>query len=285
MPLATALRSLVDSNQQNWPLSVYIMTDRFSEDGMQAVEDSLPLGSADFQWIFVDLQKFEAFSTLEHISRLTFARLILEKYVPTTIQRILYLDADLLVLKDLRPLWSSDMKGRCVVAVRDEWIDEAIKGRIKDDNGDDIPSVQLYFNAGVLLIDLPRWRQQQIGMRALNFLANNPKTRYADQDALNAVLDGDWTPIDGLWNFQGHIFTRIRSMNPKPAIVHFITGAKPWLYEHGTPNERLFDSYRTHTRYSRSVGERFSDLKKSLKVKWQRIIRRLDRSSAQARSI
>ena len=205
--------------------------------------------------------------------------------MPTTIQRILYLDADLLVLEDLRPLWFADMKGRCVIAVRDEWIDEVIKGRIKDDRADEIPHVQVYFNAGVILIDLPKWRQQQIGLRALQFLANNPKTRFADQDALNAVLDGDWTPIGALWNFQGHIFTRIKSMNPKPAIVHFITGAKPWLYEHGTPNESLFDSYRTHTRYARSVGERLSDLKKSLKVKWQRIIRRLDRSSAQARSI
>jgi len=284
MPLATALRSLVDSNQENWPLSVYIMTDRFSDAGMEAVEGSLPPGSADLQWIMIDLQKFETFSTLEHISRLTFARLILDEYMPTTIQRVLYLDADLLVLKDLRPLWSSDMKGRCVVAVRDEWIDEVIKGRINDDSGEHIPRVQIYFNAGVILIDLPIWRKQEIGMQAIQFLTNNPKTRYADQDALNVVLDGEWTPAGALWNFQGHISTRIKSMTPRPAIVHFITGAKPWLYEHSNPNESLFDSYRTRTRYARSLGERLSDVKKSLRLKWHRILRRFERSSAQAKS-
>jgi lipopolysaccharide biosynthesis glycosyltransferase len=109
----------------------------------------------------------------------------------------------------------------------------------------------------------------------LRFLADHPATPYADQDALNVALDANWVVLADEWNFQGHISTRISRLHQPPAIVHFITGAKPWLREHGTPNEGLYDSYRRKTRFARGATDYVSDLRKMHGVLWKRLSRKV----------
>lgn len=285
MPLATALRSLADSNGRNWPLTVYVLTDKFSENGKNEVARSLPAEAMQLNWVHVDLNQFNGLKTIGHISRMTFARLVLSDLLPASIRRVIYLDGDLLVLRELDALWHTDLGGACVGAVRDAWIDKVIQGCSMDaaDASPDIPKVEKYFNAGVLLIDLDRWRAQGIGAKALQYLAEHPRTPYSDQDALNVALDGNWAAVSGDWNFQGHISTRISKLPQPPAIVHFITGAKPWMREHGTPNERLFDSYRRKTRFARGTAEYMSDLRKGHRVLRSRLSRKLGRLLAVVR--
>lgn len=286
MPLATALRSLADSNERHWPITVYVLTDRFSERGKNEVARSLPARAMQLNWVHVDLEQFQGLETIGHISRMTFARLVLSDLLPASVRRVVYLDGDLLVLRDLKALWHADLGGACVGAVRDAWIDLVLQDRSAHGASApaDIPGVKRYFNAGVLLIDLDRWRADGIGSKALQYLAEHPRTPYADQDALNVALDGNWALVADEWNFQGHISTRISKMQRPPAIVHFITGAKPWMREHGTPNERLWDSYRRKTRFARGATEYASDLRKMHRVLWKRLSRKVERIFAAERA-
>lgn len=275
MPLATALRSLAESNRRSWPVTVYVLTDRFSEYARNDVAISLPEGAINLTWLNVDLQSFHKLSTLRHISLVTFARLLVAEQLPKSLERFIYLDSDLLVLRDLHALWRINLQGKCVAAVTDDWLDSVIREDRAYREEPNLPIVERYFNAGVMLVDFERWSSNKVGDKALKYLTEHPLTPYADQDALNVSLDCNWLPVSNQWNFQGHLTTRIRLMPEPPAIVHFITSAKPWLREHGTPNEALFDSYRRRTRFARRKADYATDLRKSSWMLLKRIARKL----------
>ena len=272
MQLATTLRSITNAHPSGWPLDFYVLVDDFSLDARLKVEESIPSGAASIRWSPVDLASFQGFSSAPHLSsKIIFARLLLPWLFSDDTRRILYLDADLLVLDDLRPIWDLDLDGAAVGGVLDT-LDLAIKQGMPGLEG--VPAVTDYFNAGVLLIDLPQWREERISERAFAYLSAHPQSPFGDQDALNFACDGLWKKLDQRWNFQDHHETRIADMTPteRPAIVHFVTGEKPWLPSSLSVNAGLYDAFRSHTRFARTRRDRFSD---TALATWRRIKRRV----------
>jgi lipopolysaccharide biosynthesis glycosyltransferase len=259
MQLATTLRSLVEANRRAWPLDVHVFAEDVCERDRRRVLGSLPRGSASIRWVEADLEAYRGFTTPEWISKATFARLLIPAAFEDTVARVLYLDADILVLDDLAPLWETDLDGAVVAAVLDR-VDPQLKAGAAGLDG--LPRVQDYFNAGVLLIDLHQWRRERITERALAYSASHPDSPYSDQDALNVVCDRRWKRLPRRWNFQDHFDTRISAMPPerRPAIVHFISGFKPWKASSVSLNAALYDGYRARTRYARGLRERLRDV-------------------------
>lgn len=182
MPLAVALRSLVESNERHWPIDVTVLTDGFTRQAEERVLRSLPPGAARVRWVLIDLKDYAAFTPMSYLSRMTYARFQIERHFAEHVERILYVDVDTLILEDLAPLVHLDLAGRVVAAVPDHHIDGALqRGEVPDPGG--LPDVKRYFNAGVLLIDLPRWRAGGLSAKALAYLERFPQTPYADQDA------------------------------------------------------------------------------------------------------
>jgi lipopolysaccharide biosynthesis glycosyltransferase len=275
MQLAIALRSATDANRSGEPLNVYVLVDHFSPSMRQRVINSLPEGSAMIQWVPVDLRSFEGFSTLPRISKMTFARFMIPRIFANDVQRVLYLDADILVLDDLGPLWDIDLKGAVIGAVSDRILDPQIKaGR---PGLEKFPRVRDYFNAGVLLIDLDRWRKERISEKALEYLMSHSDSPLADQDALNVACDGCWTELGLRWNFYDHFETPILHMSPaeRPKIVHF-TGQKPWKASVLSVNADLYEAFRRRTRFPRTHTEKMRDLCSGM---WARLRRHLGRTS------
>jgi lipopolysaccharide biosynthesis glycosyltransferase len=273
MPLATALRSLVESNRAHWPLHVHVLTDGFAAALRAKVEASLPAGAAVLYWQIVDLTRFERFTTLGYISKATFARFQIPAALPPEADRVIYLDADLLVLDDLRALWETDLGSASTGAVLDA-LDPQLK--MGSARWPGVPRVSDYFNAGVLLIDVGQWRAQGIAQQALAYLGAHPATPFSDQDALNVVLDERWKRLDARWNFQDHYQTRVEELGPdkRPAIVHFVTSLKPWKATSMSPNCGLYDSFRKRTRFARTPLERLVD---PVQAGWYRAKRSLRR--------
>ena len=133
-----------------------------------------------------------------------------------------------------------------------------------------LPAVTDYFNAGVLLIDLPRWREERISERAYAYLTAHPEAPLGDQDGLNFACDGLWKKLDPRWNFQKHFEEQIASLTAaeRPAIVHFVTGQKPWLPRSLSVNAGLYDTFRSQTRFARTRGTGFSD---AVQISWRRL--------------
>lgn len=273
MPLATTLRSIVEANRSGWPLDFHVLTDGFSEDARRKVHDSLPEGAASISWVPVGLELFRDFFTVPGVSKMTYARLLIPRVFPATVSRVLYLDTDILVLDDLRELWKTDLEGAIVGAVLDG-VDPQLKGG--KSGLEKVPRVRDYFNAGVLLIELDRWRKEQVSQRALEYLARYPRSPYMDQDGINVVCDGRWKQLDPRWNFQDHFRKRISDMDPseRPAIAHFVTSSKPWKPSSLSLNASFYDAFRRRTCFARTPWNKLRDVVQQVWARLKGVLRR-----------
>lgn len=263
MPLATALRSIAEAKRSADPIEVYILYNTFHDGTRTRVINSLPPGSLSIHWVPVGLKRFESCSTASYISRITYARLLIAELLPRCITKILYLDADILVFDDPIVLQEIDLNGAAVGAVLDR-LDSRLKA------GEtlwtkDLPSVRDYFNAGVLLVDLERWREYRISERAFEFLSQNPHSPLSDQDALNVACDRAWKHLEPRWNFLNDFETQMSNVvvGEGPAIIHFAGRLKPWQVGILDPNARLYDLIRSRTCFARTNRDRVRDFLQS----------------------
>ncbi|MEM8872783.1 MAG: glycosyltransferase family 8 protein [Planctomycetota bacterium] len=168
----------------------------------------------------------------ERFSRAAYARLVVGELFPDK-DRVLYLDSDLVCFEDPASLFDTELNGHAVGAVRDEFMprvgsDNCVGYAVDELDDPDAAA----FNSGVMLIDLDRWRSQEVSRRALDFIERHgDRLNWADQDALNVVLNGRWHEFDGRWNQQvsgrwSQPGGQVR-MN-RDGISHFVGANKPW---------------------------------------------------------
>jgi lipopolysaccharide biosynthesis glycosyltransferase len=286
MPLATTLRSITETNRRSEPIEFSVLHDGVSEELKAKVFDSLPEGSAKISWVLLEEDLFADLplgaprsvrtatgeKPKDYLAKMAYARLLIPKIFPETVARVLYLDVDVLALEDLSPLWETDLKGAVAGAVPDIRLHTAYVLKGVDpkigrtlfmqeigypEYSPDLPLVEAYFNSGVLLIDLKRWREEAISEKAFDYLRAHPQTPWHDQDALNAATDGRWIELDPRWNAQDH-YRKLRSEDRK-GILHFVTKAKPWLAEARNANAALYDSFRDRTLFARTPLDRLGD--------------------------
>ncbi|KAI0829280.1 glycosyl transferase [Trametes gibbosa] len=207
---ATAIRSAASHTKGG--ITFYVVNWDLPEDIKQKLRLSLPEG-VDVTIVFVNLSPSDV-SALP--SGPTWGKIAMIPQLP--VERVLYLDADVLVRGDLRELWDTDLQGNPIAAAVD----------IGFPMGHDTARGP-YFNAGVLLMDLASIRAR-IG--ELNATATALKAaKMLDQDALNAHFAGAWLPLSLRWNAQG-LGTYATCRTPErdtlpmdemadPKIVHF----------------------------------------------------------------
>lgn len=168
------------------------------------------------------------------------APLLLPTVLPSDLERVVFLDADMLVLDDIAPLWTTPLEGRALAAVVDPAIPACRSSRgVKGWRERGIPAAAPYFNAGVLLVDLRAWRRRNVAEQAIEYIrAVGDRVDYLHQEALNATVWDDWLPIAPRWNVSA---TAGRWFDPTaeaavaaPAIVHFAGRMKPWRMRSGS---------------------------------------------------
>ena len=181
----------------------------------------------------------------------TYNRLLMAECLPAELDRVIYLDVDMLVRANLVDLWNLDLGGNVLAAAADPAF------RKWDVLG--LPVGTPYFNAGVMVIDLRRWRAMALGAAAMRFIEAHPeRVSYADQCALNWLLQGQWLKLDPEWNLQSFYLCRyvegeVAYFRPTPplaaraCIVHFNAPGRPWLYMHNHPFKAEYQRYLART--------------------------------------
>lgn len=158
----------------------------------------------------------------------TWGRLFLDKLLPRGLDHVLYLDCDKLVQSSLAPLLNADLGTTSVGACKDQfqYMSAAVEQRRTElglsPEGD-------YFNAGVMLLDWKPVIDQNLLAQARDLLKNDRgslKLRFADQDILNLMLNGNWRELDPAWNLQS--FDMAVTTFCQPRIAHFVGEQKPW---------------------------------------------------------
>ncbi|KRA96618.1 hypothetical protein ASD83_16110 [Devosia sp. Root685] len=162
----------------------------------------------------------------KRLSNIVYARLMIDRLVGPDVTRILYLDCDMLVREDVAFFFELDLEGNSIAAVRDS-IGALITGRrdLKQ-NRDIFDPADYYFNAGMVLIDIAKWREADvIGRMEEAYAAGIMQRIYYDQDLLNLIFKGKWLKLPWRWNV---IDARHAHDGVDPAILHYTAERKPW---------------------------------------------------------
>ena len=193
----------------------------------------------------------------KRLSNIVYARLMIDRLVGAEVERVLYLDCDMLVRDNIEKLYDIDMEGHPIAAVRDSIGAFITGGRDLRANRDIFDIADPYFNAGMVLIDVAQWRAADLIGRMEQALADGVMARiYYDQDFLNMVFARRWLQLPWRWNT---IDARHAHEGLDPAILHYTGDNKPWgvlsgmlqsvafarLYRHVMTNE-LFYRFARH---------------------------------------
>lgn len=162
----------------------------------------------------------------------TYYRLILPSLLPE-LEKVLYLDCDLLVLDDISDLWATELGGRSCAAVPVKISRESFKQL-------GLPDEAVYFNAGVMLFNLKKMRTQNHEKRFIHlFHELGDQIKYPDQDILNLAYWSDYVKLPLRWNLVTSVY-RNPPLEPvyseaetkyalsHPGIAHFTGTHKPW---------------------------------------------------------
>ena len=235
-----------------------ILNDGVPAETQRKVQSVAP--KASFDWVEIKDEILLALDGNGYISRATFYRLALPQILDPKIDRILYLDSDLICTRDIAYLWHIDIAGYPIGAVCDPGVDAVAFARqwglAREPGG--------YFNAGVLLLDLELIRGEGLFQTAIDFLtANRPALEFMDQDALNYALSRRWAKLDPAWNVQRNMLLRkrelfepkLRMLSNRPAIIHYTGDKKPWLEAAYHPYAALYWRNLARTPFWKEVAQ------------------------------
>lgn len=189
----------------------------------------------------------------DHVSLATYCRLFLPEYLPETLDKVVYLDCDVIVVGSLVELWNLELENHPCAAVIDE---ASHTGAHSERCGFDASIA--YFNAGVILVNLNYWRKWNCQKILTDYVVKDPdRCKFHDQDALNGVFFKKWIELPLCYNLQtGFLTQRVYDSLPSALsqlvnhavanrkIIHFTGPGKPWLGHSRHPFRDSFLKYK-----------------------------------------
>lgn len=190
-----------------------------------------------------------------------YLRIFIKSVLPQEIEKILYLDGDTLITGDLSELWNMDLGENICGGVLDSVTLDA-KTRIG------LKEYDNYFNAGVLLINLKKWKEENIESKLLYFLnINKGNVFHHDQGLVNAVIR-EWKELPAKFNTMSvYMFfkrkqlikiydnnqicseSEIREAKINPTIIHDKLWANFWIH----PYKKMFQGHNANNPFGRPL--------------------------------
>ncbi len=254
LPAAVALRSISKCWTPSTVLDVHIIDSGISRRSRSSIEGSIIGSRMHLHWCPIDLSRFLDLPHFAGMKSQIYHRFAIGEVVPKEVDRVVWLDMDVLVLWCLSELWEIDLKGQPIGAVQDMAIPMVCSplGLNEFETLGLDPNMP-YFNSGLMVLDMRLWRRQQAAVHLLRYVRETAdRILHFDQHALNALYAGKWRALDPRWNvianlsgrsFGGrHLSVESRKLlSSPPWIAHFAGAFKPWRIPLRRP---LFRQYR-----------------------------------------
>ena len=227
--VGTVMQSILEHTDSR--VCFHILYDEtLSTDNKYKLEMVAHNGSSKIEFHKIDEDDFSAVK--DQMSRFTIGtmfRCSLPGLLPD-LNRIIYLDADLFVNRDIKELWDVDIREYCLAGVVDEGVAVHNYPRILNK----YPEIkkESYFNAGVLYMNLKKIREfGNLKKLVLDFLIENPEADLPDQDALNVLFHNKVLYLDGSWNQFVYLHRKDNVEKLDKAIFHY-AATLLMLYSH-----------------------------------------------------
>ncbi|MFP5040551.1 glycosyltransferase family 8 protein [Parasediminibacterium sp. JCM 36343] len=268
--LAALIKSIEANIRPRQPLNVYIIEDKVTPSNKEKLLRSVNIDITTLHW-----QKMEDVIPIGMQLPLDrssyplniYMRLFIPYFIPHDIEKVLYLDVDMIVQADITTIFETDLDNHIVAAVLDPRIItfDNSWGGVLNYEALGLLGTTRYFNTGLLLMQTRKWREQDITTKIIECIDNNKKfANYPDQYGLNVVLANQWLELDSRWNHFSTIDTE-----QKPFLIHFVE-RKP-IYQSYNFNEdfkKTFFFYLQLTDWKnfKPIGESFRYFKKAKNI-------------------
>ncbi|PSB28775.1 glycosyltransferase family 8 protein [Stenomitos frigidus] len=265
MPMTVMLTSVLANLKTNAQLMISVLDGGIHPLTKRKVVQSLqhPTIPVHVDWIKPDCTLLRDLPVNGRLTLAAYYRLLIPEALPTHLHKVIYLDCDMIVQGNVAQLWQLDVGEDYVLAVQDDY-----QPLLSSHGGCGLRNYrelglnpdQKYFNSGLLVMNLKKWREDAIGSNVLEFSRQNWATIVnADQDGLNAVMQGRWGQISDRWNQLPGVYTyssweespydeaAFKALRDAPYIIHYTNLPKPWQHGCQHPATPLFLTYLDRT--------------------------------------
>ncbi|MCF8428868.1 MAG: glycosyltransferase family 8 protein [Bacteroidia bacterium] len=248
------LTSLFENNKENI-IHLHFFSADFSTENKNKVAQTVLKYQQHFSFYPLDASLFKDCYVSNHVSFATYYRIVIPNILFKITNRVLYLDTDIVVCKNLKPLWDINIDNYTIAAVNELNFDGP--ERLNFD------TKYMYFNAGILLINAEVWFLDNLQETLFEYIKENTnKLIFWDQDALNANLYNKRLTIEPKWNQLSPVFevndktllkvyskSQISELKKNPAIIHYSGSSKPWDYLNIHPFKEVYYKYLALTEW------------------------------------
>lgn len=247
---------------------------------------------------FIDMNIYTSGNELEkymsrrqnynYITSETYYRFFIPDIFPNY-KKVIYIDADVIVNKDISLLYGENIDDYYAGVIHDVIIESQLNKfgcKIQQYPDTTIQEYYLnklkgdeslkYFNAGVLLLNLDKIRNDNVTDRLWEFSKNESPLEYQDQDVLNAVIGRNVKYLEYEWNVlkpkkfytknkKKELRKKLIDTYNNPAIFHFVGSDKPWtLVKEGNYNYKCFVQWWKYYKLSPFFDNRDLDVYKNI---------------------
>ncbi len=249
-PLKTMLTSLF-LNNPNEVFTVFIMHSSLNNEQVDDVKSLVEVHGSKIENIKVSDESFKGAPILFHYTKEMYFRLLAHKLLPENLNRILYLDPDILVINPVREFYNMELGDNLYAAAFHDIgsIIEINKIRLHP------YKIDAYFNSGVLLMNLMLLRKEADENVIYKFIEQNKqKLVMPDQDVLNAVYAKKIKSLDErIYNYDTRYYNYYKlatnglwdmdEIINKTVILHFCGKNKPWHKRYSGKFHALYKHY------------------------------------------
>lgn len=246
--MGVSILSLYENNKDMKDIAIYVLDSGISDENRRKI-DSIPdkYNRMSITWLkAVDISTELSMNVeVDRGSLSQYARLFVSSSLPADLKRVIYLDCDIIIEKSLNELWKLDLKGNTIGALKDAFSKQYRKNI-------DLKPYDIMFNSGVMLIDLDKWKENNIEKKLMKFISDRKGViQQGDQGALNAVLSYQTYCFDPKYNSETVFYDfsykemliyrdppdfytedEIKNAVQNPVIIHFTTSflsERPWV--------------------------------------------------------
>ena len=246
LPTKVMLKSLILNNPE--PLTIYVFYSSLEQRSIDTIQEL-----DDRERVFIRFQKVED-SFLDNIaippqfSKETYYRLLAHRLFDEDVERVLWLDGDLIINGSLADFYEQDFHGKLYIAVEDSFLayNDKYRSTLK------MPQDAVYINSGVMLFNLKDARKTLNDEEIVQYLVDNQSIlKFADQDVFNGLLHEHFLVVDPdhRYNyFAWHITKENRkSLYQNTRVIHYCSPKKPWKKGFYGPGFSLWWKYAWKT--------------------------------------
>lgn len=262
--MGVSICSLLENNKEAGSINIYIIDDGINGDNKEKINSLSLKYPAKISYLTGDilLEDADLVKTFEYTrfrkNTHSYFKMFIDRLLPDLNERIIYIDCDTVVEGDITGLESIDLKGRAIGMVQDSLV-SSVKTSVGMDD------TERYYNSGVILIDLKRWKEINCSDRIYKHIRDIRTYGTVDQDVLNVELHDEISTLPVRYNLQpvhmdysyrqySRVYKHkepyygseeIKKALKDPGIIHFLRyiGESPWHEGNVHPATPYFDKY------------------------------------------